>query len=370
MFSSGTLDIAISLVLVFLLVSIMLTALIEVIEARLKTRAVDLERAIGQIFADPGGAANLVSAFYNHPLVFALYDGPYVAAKGSGLTRRGGNLPSYIPRDLFSSAALDLAAGTAGNARMAEIVANLGSSLNLAERKAKLESWYDGVMDRVAGQYKRRTQKRLLWLGFVVAIAFNVNPFAISQYLAQNSEARAQLVEVAQRVQHDNAATSTEDAGVNPPPARQAGGEPAAETGLCLETAQSWTDAARCQRAIADVGIPIGWSSLSLAKTFPHYTGVVPGGLGLAWLLGDALLALIGFGITALAATLGAPFWFDVLNKIMVVRSTVKPKEKSRDEASEDRSAGTAAAKLPANAGIAGNAGMVQAPVANDGAVG
>jgi hypothetical protein len=34
---------------------------------------------------------------------------------------------------------------------------------------------------------------------------------------------------------------------------------------------------------------------------------------------------------------LGAPFWFDVLNKFMVIRSTVKPYEKSPPEASEDR---------------------------------
>jgi hypothetical protein len=34
---------------------------------------------------------------------------------------------------------------------------------------------------------------------------------------------------------------------------------------------------------------------------------------------------------------LGAPFWFDVLNKFMVIRSTVKPYEKSPPEGSEDR---------------------------------
>ena len=32
----------------------------------------------------------------------------------------------------------------------------------------------------------------------------------------------------------------------------------------------------------------------------------------------------------------GAPFWFDTLNKFMVVRSTVKPKEKSNTEGSKD----------------------------------
>ena len=40
--------------------------------------------------------------------------------------------------------------------------------------------------------------------------------------------------------------------------------------------------------------------------------------------------------LIALAACLGAPFWFDVLNKFMVVRSTVKPKEKSGVEAPKE----------------------------------
>ena len=46
MFGSQTLEIVIGLVLIFLLVSILLTALSEAIEGILKTRAADLERAI------------------------------------------------------------------------------------------------------------------------------------------------------------------------------------------------------------------------------------------------------------------------------------------------------------------------------------
>jgi hypothetical protein len=36
------------------------------------------------------------------------------------------------------------------------------------------------------------------------------------------------------------------------------------------------------------------------------------------------------------AVMLGAPFWFDVLNRIMIIRSTVKPHEKSPEEPSQD----------------------------------
>jgi len=47
------------------------------------------------------------------------------------------------------------------------------------------------------------------------------------------------------------------------------------------------------------------------------------------------LAQVAGWFVTALALSLGAPFWFDLLNKFMVVRSTVKPQEKSKDEASK-----------------------------------
>jgi hypothetical protein len=57
-------------------------------------------------------------------------------------------------------------------------------------------------------------------------------------------------------------------------------------------------------------------------------------------LLGDSWNLLyshwFGWLITAFAISLGAPFWFDTLNRIMVVRSTVKPHEKSREQESKD----------------------------------
>ena len=57
---------------------------------------------------------------------------------------------------------------------------------------------------------------------------------------------------------------------------------------------------------------------------------------------------LVGWILVALAATLGAPFWFDLLNKVMVVRSTVKPHEKSPEESSDDRQPSIAPAAVVA----------------------
>lgn len=47
------------------------------------------------------------------------------------------------------------------------------------------------------------------------------------------------------------------------------------------------------------------------------------------------VLKIFGLALTATAASLGAPFWFDLLNKFIVVRSTVKPHEKSQEEPSK-----------------------------------
>jgi hypothetical protein len=47
-------------------------------------------------------------------------------------------------------------------------------------------------------------------------------------------------------------------------------------------------------------------------------------------------LKLLGWLITGIAISLGAPFWFDLLNKFMIVRSTVKPTEKSPPDKSKD----------------------------------
>jgi hypothetical protein len=51
------------------------------------------------------------------------------------------------------------------------------------------------------------------------------------------------------------------------------------------------------------------------------------------------VLKVIGIAITALAISQGAPFWFDLLNKIIVIRSTVKPREKSPAQPSKDKPA-------------------------------
>jgi hypothetical protein len=69
---------------------------------------------------------------------------------------------------------------------------------------------------------------------------------------------------------------------------------------------------------IRGAGLPLGWT----ASRVPERP--------LDW-----AIKVLGIILTGLAVSLGGPFWFDVLNRFMVVRSTVKPSEKSPQEASK-----------------------------------
>ncbi|MGI8740605.1 MAG: hypothetical protein ACR2KU_13655 [Gammaproteobacteria bacterium] len=115
MFNSGILDIAIGLIFIYLLLSLVCSAINEIIEARLKMRASELERGIRQLLteknADGKVKESLVEKFYNHPLISGLFEGRYDPKKVDANTERyasGSNLPSYIPSKNFALALMDL----------------------------------------------------------------------------------------------------------------------------------------------------------------------------------------------------------------------------------------------------------------------
>ena len=84
----------------------------------------------------------------------------------------------------------------------------------------------------------------------------------------------------------------------------------------------------RIQQQLMELKLPIGWVRNPTQADKDMHLGL-PKCLdwGTYW---DAMVFhLLGWLITAFAATLGAPFWFDMLNKIMSIRSAGKAPEES-----------------------------------------
>jgi len=320
MFGSLMLDVAIGMALVYLLLSFVATAVREGIESWLKDRSTFLRRGVAELLRDEG----LTTDLFNHPQITALYRGTYEQAKAAK------QLPSYIPSRNFALALMDIAVrgrdsnsaieASAGSAPLSisairQNVSRIGnpgvqrvllSAIDLSggdfEQAVKaIEAWFDSAMDRVSGWYKHRTQQILIFTGIIVAITANVDTIRIAHKLYVDPGKRQVAVALAGSIANDQSFQSTP-----PPGAPRAGVRADSLASVAIQRLDS-------------LALPIGWPDGEFAR--------------------DWYMRLLGWLITGFAISLGAPFWFDLLNKMMVVRSTVKPHEKSPEESSDDRQA-------------------------------
>ena len=361
MFGSKILDVAIGIIFLYILISIICSAIRESIEAWLKTRSVYLEHAIREMLNDQD-AKGLAKDFFNHPLIYGLFSGEYKpskSAKRPGILASGSNLPSYIPANSFARTMMDLAAhGPASDTATAEsaqggsvislgaIRSNISKLQNpkvarvllmaidsaqgdLDKAQANIEAWFDSAMERVSGQYKRSTHWIIFWIALFVAITLNVNTITIADYLYRNDAVRAAMVARAEQAAKDPAVSGSQD--------------PAVTSGK--------TPYEMAKEDLYSIKLPIGWTDeggKALLK--------LPTTNRLKW-LSDWLAQIFGWLLTAFAATQGAPFWFDLLNKAMVLRSTIRPKETGQGEAPKVGQPATIRTEVTTTAGQGGSGG-------------
>jgi hypothetical protein len=325
MFNSDTLEVAIGMAFLFLTMSLICTAIQEWIEGVMKWRAMDLERGLRVLLDDDEG--RLTARLYGHPLIYSLFQGRYDRKKlwRSPLTPGFGarhmrlharrQLPSYIPSERFVDALLDLIAqGTDGAAPTTPLtaqvlrdrVAQLGSPHlqrvllwaldragdDLDPARKHLAQWFDGTMERATGWYKRRTQAVLFTLGLAAAMALNIDALHVMSRLLADRALREAVVQQASQVRD-------------------------AQAGLDGEEAQQRLTILKTR--LLDAGLPIGWrADGSLPQLHPS---------GAPQRQDRMALAMLGLGwlVSAFAVMLGAPFWFDLLGRIMTLRSSLKP---------------------------------------------
>ena len=118
MFNSTTLEVAIGMAFIYLLLSLFCTAINEAFAGLLGARAKNLEKGIKSLFTDglktvadskSGTAAvTLTEAIYDHGLVQGLYRSTVAEGARKWYVRVGSNLPSYIPSRVFASALFDI----------------------------------------------------------------------------------------------------------------------------------------------------------------------------------------------------------------------------------------------------------------------
>jgi hypothetical protein len=377
MLGSTILEVAIGVLFVYLLLSLLCSALGELIESFVRFRARDLKKGIKNLLH----RQDLVRDFFNHPLIKPL-----------------GENPSYIPARTFSLALWNLATteaaagkqGAAGVTQNMDAIRGLIASLDdgkykaikisllilidqagndIGKARANIEEWYDDAMDRVSGSYKRRVQWMLIGIGLLAAASLNIDTINLARVFWYNETLRGSVAAAAENYfRAEPTPTPAPTAGAQgsqgglaaaSKPAPVSSPSPAPTLDNETSAIQPSAGVQNPLRKISEIrseidrlSLPIGWVSAP-DITDRSYEGLKEAELAerykqdlasykvdprrLPQDLNDWFLKVLGIFLTSLAVSQGAPFWFDLLNRFITIRSTVKPREKSAEQPSKER---------------------------------
>ncbi len=273
MLGSTVLEVAVGLTFCYGTVALMVSTLQEALAALFRLRANTLLAGIKSMLNDPR-FDGLARAVYAHPLVNPLTDGN--ATSEAALRSR----PSYIEPAHFAIALVDTlwkvpgdflqlrsAIDTIPDPQLRIALQSLYSrARDLQQFQDMLAGWFDNAMARMSGAYKRRQLLISLLLSLLLAVLFNIDSIHLFRTLWQQPALAAHIQDV--------------PGGLDP---------------AVIDTLTT---------------LPIGWLS------FPPQLDA------------DFALQVAGWLLTASTTLFGAPFWFDLMQRVVRMRGTgAKPEE-------------------------------------------
>jgi hypothetical protein len=170
--------------------------------------------------------------------------------------------------------------------------------------KSLVENWYNDTMDRVSGWYKRQTTRILFIIGILLAIVFNVDTIRLVSILSVNQDERTAFVDQAAAYMKSHPGIDTTVSGIK-----------AVENNY-----NSIATLYKNTLLKGDSAVALGWGNYGGHKDFFPKLWYVLGATFCPFCPGFSWTKLLGFLITAFAVSLGAPFWFDLLNKFINLR--------------------------------------------------
>jgi hypothetical protein len=195
----------------------------------------------------------------------------------------------------------------------------------VATARVNLETWFNDAMARLSGAYKRKAQVTAFFIGVILALLLNVDSINVATSLWREPTLRQTIIAQAQSY-----------------------GSPVATQGG-ITTASPLQNIPALETQLQALNMPFGWKFAAF-NTTGHTCSLLPIQAGQVWGIPSQnssvqtvclqfsnlppdiitwLVKMMGLLMTGLAATQGAPFWFDILGKLVNVRGTgTNPSEK------------------------------------------
>lgn len=313
-------NVGISLIFIYLILSLLTSEVQEAIATWREWRAKHLKIAIGNILQND----NLTREVYDHALIKSL---------NQKNKNRSEVRPSYIPSDIFASVLLDILtldfksshASKTVEAKInqtepippelkailstfakTDLTETQESDRAVRELHQQIASWFDDSMQRATGAYKRNAKGVSFLVGLFVAIVANADTIYLTQRFYKDEVLRNTVAQVSEEILTRNSEAIVK----------------------CLNLAKTESGKEKCLQPFKDnVDIalnnisspPIGWYLADPLKQLQQQQGIssIP-----KWDWRGILKIVFGWLLTAVAISMGAPFWFEALNKLVNVRNT------------------------------------------------
>jgi hypothetical protein len=384
--NNNILMILISLVFIYAVLSILVSILVEWLNYLTKERGKHLHDSIHNLILDEKNGI-MGEKFYNHVMI-------------NGLQSLRNRLPAYISSGMFSEALVDIIAQQAekegvtpnnqptegvdeNNKPVKQMMVRFENGVNAMESsdfksllqsfidksgkdytqlKTHLENWYNDYMERVSGGYKLKQRRKLIFIGFIVAIALNVDSLHLLKVLSLDDNLKNNLVKTAEMAA-DNYRVNNGDRDsllhvlnqqVKIDTNVRAKNKTVMLISSELKKMNKESTKATCENnkkisqidstlnIIAVLNIPIGWnlneapaswfrekstkmtvgntaSETSFLRYLHHRNNSTD------WL--NIVRYIVGIAISAFSLSFGAPFWFEMLIKLVNVRRAGKAPE-------------------------------------------
>ncbi len=345
------LDVALSLTFFYFVTSMFVSGIVEFINTVIEKRAAFLQKALEKL---QNSESKFWDDFKNSPFIKNLED---ETDKNWKLWSRK---ISYLDSSTFVSAIINILQKTSleeeislsfindfdrlkqqisqfEKGTLQEILATLAQeSATLNEFELKLANWYNQYMEHVSGWFKRYARLVVMIISAVVTIALNLNTVVITRQLASDKSLRNSIVAMAQKTVK-NAADSTKQDSIST--AKFLKNDVGFQKFLSTNhpnlinkdgTKNTPTDKAKIeyQEAVAKylegsiqgLGLNIGYKTTSEDASVIIREAFYQNGANV-W------TTIIGWILTVAALSFGAPFWFDLLVKLVNVRNVMKKPE-------------------------------------------
>lgn len=336
MFGSAVLEVLIGLVVVFCVLSVVCSGLNETWASLFAARGRTLHRSVVNLLGKDGAAR-----FFAHPRIRALSPPPSSTLL-QRLPRRlqdrlaALRLPSYVADATFAEVVLDLLApvteqhdderllrlhrlaatippgAPALDAQLPALLqraelatrgdANQRSAVVLEAVRSELANCFHEVGDRATGWYRRRAQWMALVFAVPIVLLTNADAIRLAKVMYQQPALRAQMATLGEQL----AAQGPKPDAPKPPETPKPPKAPELDAGR-----------QQLQALVERTDLPLGWPEIRFE----------PNGDRTEVSLVQAIQErekLVGLLLSVLAASLGAPFWFQLLNKLVSLRSAGK----------------------------------------------